>query len=68
MSAYTYTTQRQLRRAFWLAHPVLYHLHYRKAHGQNDYPADIRTRFVDFIDHLERAGEISQALAQRVTL
>lgn len=61
----TYTTQTQVRIAFWADHPQ-----FRRVPGkrQNDYPADIRAAFVDFVDMLCRNGTISDALAQRVTL
>ena len=40
---------------------------YRRA-TQNEYPADTRCAFVDFVDALARAGDISDTLAERVTL
>lgn len=61
------TTQQQVREAFWQDHlggkP-------RKFRGksQNELPADVRTAFVDFVDMLARDGQISEALASRVTL
>lgn len=63
---YRLTTQRQVRAAFWL----LCEGQYRKYRGkrQNDYPADVRMAFVDFVDHLQKEGRISEALADRVTL
>ena len=36
--------------------------------SQNDLSADIRMTFVDYVDSLHRAGEISDRLAQSVTL
>ena len=65
------TTQKQIRAAFWQQHPDL------EAHAlkwgiktapQNRHNATTRTAFVDFVDYLHRSGEISDALAQRVTL
>lgn len=35
---------------------------------QNEYPADTRMAFVDYVDSLARSGDISEALAGRVTL
>lgn len=72
------TTQKDLRAAFWEAHPQ----HRRgvkavgTAHGrkfyvektQNDYPTDVRVAWCDFIDYMRRDGQISEALAQRATL
>lgn len=65
------TTQKQVRAAFWEAHPH-FERQARKAgifsKGQNAQFADVRCSFVDFVDQLQRAGEISEALADRVTL
>ena len=35
---------------------------------QNDYPADVRMAWVDYVDMLARSGEISAKLSNRVTL
>ena len=61
---YTYTTQQQLRAAFWQ------HSDCKRVPGrnQNDYPAYVRTAWCDWIDSLQRSGQISEALAQRATL
>jgi hypothetical protein len=61
-----YTNQEQVRDAFWEQHPTLERG--PKAKRQNAYPTDTRVSFVDFVDHLQRSGEISEALASRVTL
>lgn len=61
---YIYTTERQVRAEFWAnmaSEPV-------KSYRQNDYGADVRMAWVDFVDSLARNGDISEALAQRVTL
>ena len=59
------TTQTELRAAFWLAHPE----YERKGRmRQNDYPTDTRCAWVDFVDGMNRAGEISDALAERAAL
>jgi hypothetical protein len=57
-----YTTQKQIRAAFYAENPTA------KRKPQNDQPAEIRMRFVGFVDYLHRAGLISDALANRVTL
>jgi hypothetical protein len=66
-----YTTQKQIRRAFWAAHPA------HEAHAlkweiktapQNRHNGETRAAYVDFIDSLRRAGNITEALAQRATL
>lgn len=62
---HTYTTESQVRSAFWASHPQ-----YTRVRGkrQNDYCADIRCAWVDYVDYLARSGEISESLADRVTL
>ena len=42
----------------------------RKFYGKthNELPADVRMAFADFVDHLARLGEISERVAQNVTL
>ena len=68
------TTQKQIRAAFWTAHPTADRHRYpardwtREDNTRRDYCTDTRCAFVDFVDHLARSGEISEALAQRVTL
>jgi len=56
-----------VRRAFWDAHPE-FKSEYRARKRQNEYYTDIRCSFVDFVDYLQRNGDISEKLAQRVTL
>ena len=69
------TTQKQVRDAFWnewvnggttyaerVARRRIPH------RTQNDLPTDVRVAFVDFVDRLARDGEITEALAARVTL
>lgn len=64
---YTYTNERELRLAFWRAHRQF--LGYRHPQRtQNQYPADVRMAWVDFVDSSARAGDISEWLASRVTL
>jgi len=69
MSSYLYTTQAELRRAFKLNHPDL---NFKKSHNYGthapDYCCDTRCAFVDWIDHLERNGLISESLAFKATL
>lgn len=72
------TTQKDLRAAFWEAHPQ-----YKRgvkfagmANGrklyvektQNEYPTDVRVAWCDFVDNMRRNGQISEALAGRATL
>lgn len=67
--SYAYTTQAQVRKAFREQHP---HLNFRKiTHYSGNgkmFVTDTRCAFVDWIDFLSRNGQISQELAQRVTL
>ena len=61
------TTQREVRKAFWDTfnkRPASY----RPGRTQNQYSADIRVAFVDYVDNLARSGQITEALAQRITL
>ena len=59
------TTQIALRKSFWEDHPQ-----YKRIPGktQNDYPADTRMAWCDYVEYMARIGEISDALAGRATL
>ena len=61
------TTQRDLRAAFWRAH-ASFAAERRPGRRQNDYRADIRMAWCDFIDGAEQSGAITAALADRATL
>lgn len=66
---YTYTTQKQVRRAFWQAHPEADRRKITDYAGTGKmYRTDTRTAFVDFVESLRRDDQISPELAQRVTL
>lgn len=60
-------TVSQVRTAFWEAHPQFKN-DYRKTFRQNQYHCDIRCAFVDYVDYLLKDGQISEKLANRVTL
>jgi len=60
-------TIKEVRTAFWAAHPK-FQSEYRKTWRQNQYRADIRMAFVDYIAFLQKDGVISEKLAYRVTL
>jgi hypothetical protein len=68
------TTQKQIRAAFWQAHPTADRKRYperdwtREDKSRRDYCTDTRCLFVDFLDSLHRNGQISEALASRATL
>jgi hypothetical protein len=59
------TTERELRRAFWDEHPQFKQVPGRR---QNEYNATIRSAWVEWVDMMEKSAEITEALAQRVTL
>ena len=61
---YTYTTQAQVRAAFWQGWPE----GFRRGKRHNEYGATIRSEFCAFVDMLQKDGHISESLAQRVTL
>ena len=67
---YTYTTQAQVRAAFWEAHPKASkeRIPAFEGRGERCYVCDTRTAFVDYVDMLSRKGLISEALASRITL
>jgi hypothetical protein len=68
------TNQKQIRAAFWGAHPTANRKKYparywtREDKSRRDYCTDTRCAFVDFIDHLSRSGIINDQLASRATL
>ena len=70
----TYTTQKEIRAAFWQAHPNADRKRHRYSWNRDDktaplvYCIDTRFAFVDFLDHLHRTGQITEALANRATL
>lgn len=69
----TYTTQAQVRAAFWRGHPRVLRAYVNGPRRpilapQNQQPVDTRCAFVDYVDALSKNGEISEALADRVTL
>lgn len=56
---------KDLRDAFWSAHPNLTRKGNQK---QNDYPADTRMAWCDYVEHMRRDGQINEALARGATL
>ena len=60
------TSQKDLRGFFW---DIMYPKHTpKKGYTQNDYSADIRSAWVDFVDTMHRDGRISDKLAFKATL
>ena len=69
---YTYTTQSQVRAAFWRDYEQHHGISKRKIRNYSGngtmYNTDTRCAFVDYVDALARNGDISSKLAERVTL
>lgn len=69
MPKHIYTTESQVRTAFWQEYPELSD---KKIKGfmpfERMYTCDTRTAFVNFVDNLSRAGYISLKLTQAATL
>jgi len=66
---YTYTTQAELRKAFRQENPDLDFGKIKNYRGDGlMHKTDTRVAFANWIDYLQRDGQISEALAQRVTL
>ena len=64
------TSQKALREEFWETFTELPCRTNRRGNPlpQNEQPADTRMAFVDWIDMLQRDGDISEQLADRATL
>jgi hypothetical protein len=62
------TTQAALRDSFWNNCGSRISNYYIEGRSQNDYPGEVRSAFVDYVDMLSKDGDISAALADRVTL
>ena len=60
-------SQQQVRQLFWDSFPE-FKPEYRVKKRQNEYRTDIRCTFVDFVDLLRKNNEISEKLANKVTL
>lgn len=69
---WAYTTQPELRQAFWDNHPDMRRLRVRGPRGrilpQNSQPAIVRVTWIEWVDQLTMFGMISSALAARATL
>ena len=57
----------EVRQAFWDAHPEFKN-EYRKTWRQKQYRTDIMVSFTDYVDFLQKEGQITEKLAYRVTL
>lgn len=71
MKRYRLTTQAAIRREFWETFPD-FAFQAREAgiisKGQNAQCATVRCTFVDWLDGLQRSGDVSERLAYRATL
>lgn len=61
-------TQAAVRESFWQTYYPAGKPGKFRGKRQNDLPADVRQAFVQHVDDLARDGDISEALAARVTL
>lgn len=69
MKKYQITNQRDLRAAFWEAHPNLDRKKIKDYTGKDTmHVTDTRCAFTDWLDYMHRDGQISDALANRATL
>ena len=64
---YEFEDETDVRDAFWEEHDE-YISDYSADKSQNDYSAEIRTAFVDWLDNSHREGRLSDELAETVTL
>ena len=60
-----FTTQSQVRAAFWQGWE---NRPRPKKLKDGDYPTDVRVEFVEFVDMLSKDGHITEQLARKVTL
>jgi hypothetical protein len=58
---------KEIRQAFWANHPQ-FKKDFRVTYKQNQYYTEIRVSFVDFVDHLQKCGEITERQANRISL
>lgn len=61
------TSQREVRAAFWQIARPPFHVK-RRGFSHNNYPAETRFAFNDYVDALARSGRITENLASKVTL
>lgn len=64
----SYKKAAEVRDAFWLTFCVEGKPREFYGKSQNDLPVDVRCAFVDFVDHLQKNGDISEKLAHSITL
>lgn len=67
----TITDIDDLRDAFWDQHPQFEHnpmTRRRSGFQQNDYPADVRIAWCDFVDRMEKDRQITEEFSFSATL
>ena len=60
-------TFEEIRELFWEMHPE-FQDEFEVWKDQNDYPADIRCAFVDFVEYLRADNQITEDQSNNVTL
>lgn len=68
MKTYPIKSQTHLRKLFWELYPEWKKQHWTSKKRQNNYPADIRMAWVEYVDTMCRNGCISEKLADKATL
>lgn len=65
-----YEDEEEIREAFWQNHPQFDSRDYKGQNhpSQNNYNATIRSAWCEWIDYLQKDGQISEELADKVTL
>lgn len=61
------TNQVELRRQFWADHPDLDRTKIKMG-DERIYKTDTRVAWVDYVDHMQKSGQIPEKLAQRAVL
>ena len=62
-----YFTKNEVRRLFFETYTEFKH-EYKARKSQNLYSCDCRCAFVDFVDYLMKDGQISERMANNITL
>ena len=65
------SSQKQIREQFWATFPELEETARKRgtfSKGQNSQNCDTRCAFVDFVDSMQKSGQISEKLANRAVL
>ena len=69
MTHFEIETEGAARLAFWRkVGPAYRAAHWRQGQRQNDYPADVRAAWCDWVDNACREQRMAETLAEQVTL